>query len=152
MNWEKVRKSADITLSLQIFYDQHYCLTSTWSCYRLLRFYCHVGAHRRRAGAHGPPWGIRYPLGRGLSHLSWWMSGLPDCTFSFHFLPGCTEALPPTVRCHLFNPFPTKCEQQRSPLHQLTRSLAARGTLTNHSAPNWPFKWRSYLMCDDWTR
>lgn len=44
------------------------------------------------------------PPGWGLSHLSWWMSGLPDCTFSFHFLPGCAEAVPPTVHCHFFNP------------------------------------------------
>lgn len=31
----------------------------------------HLGAHGVRAGAHSTPWGIRYPLGLGLSHLSW---------------------------------------------------------------------------------
>ena len=33
--------------------------------------YLHFGAHGDWAGAHSPPWGIRYPLGLGLSHLSW---------------------------------------------------------------------------------
>lgn len=90
----------------------------------LLPVYCHVGAHRGRAGAHSPPWAIRYPFGRGLSHLSWWMSGLPDCTFSFHFLPGCTEGLPPTLRWHYLTLFPfTRSVSNHAPLFNSLHAL-----------------------------
>lgn len=74
-------------------------------CYKWLRFICAL-VHTEPGQVHTARRGVSgIPLGLGLSHLSWWMSGLPDCTFSFHFLPGCAEALPPTVRCHFFNPF-----------------------------------------------
>lgn len=95
------------TISMFLFYNWNYPNMKPVEvcCYKWFRFISILAHTRLRQvhPAHRVVSGI--PLGLGLSHLSWWMIGLPDYTFLFHFLLGYAEALPPTVRCHFFNAF-----------------------------------------------